>query len=148
MNVQIQPGARESTFTQIINGRSSTRTTRTVIIEFTPLRAGIFKIPPIEVTVDGKVHTSKPWGFEAEPSEVGDLLLVDVVGIPGSGYVGQPIELTLQIWVKIFRDRDERVTLSEADMWSLIDAARSEWGAFESTCAKWRRRVSGHWGRK
>ena len=29
LDVQVQPGSRESTYTQIINGRSSTRTTRT-----------------------------------------------------------------------------------------------------------------------
>lgn len=131
VDIQIQPGTRESTYTQIINGRSTTRSTRTVVIQFTPLRTGIFQIQPIEVTVDGKVHRSRLWRFVAEQSEVGELLIVDVVGVPGSGYVGQPIELTLQIWIEVFRDREERITLSEADMWSLIDLNRSEWGAFE-----------------
>ena len=32
-------------------------------------------------------------------------LLVDVVGVPGEAIVGQPVELKLNIWIEVFRDR-------------------------------------------
>jgi hypothetical protein len=130
VKAKVIPGARESSFTRIVNGRTTTRSTRTIVIEFTPERPGIFEIPPISVTVDGEVYQSRPWRFVAETSEVGDRLLVDVVGVPGEAVVGQPVELKLNIWIEVFRDRDARITLSEGDMWSLVDVARSSWGVF------------------
>jgi hypothetical protein len=131
ITTKILPGNQESTFTQIINGRVTTRSTRSIIIELTPEREGIFEIPPITMTVDGVTHTSEMWKFFANTSQTGDLMLVDVIGTPGNGYVGQPIRLTLQIWIKVFTDEKERVTISEADTWSLIKAEKSDWGIFE-----------------
>ncbi|MCH2160815.1 MAG: BatD family protein [Phycisphaerales bacterium] len=124
---------RESTYTQIINGQVSTRTVRTFVARFTPTQQGIIEIPPIEVAVDGRVFKSEPWRVKAMISEPGDNLLVDVIGVPGQGYVGQPIQLTLNIWIEVFRDRSQRMELSEMDMWSLVDIGGSEWGIFAET---------------
>ena len=131
ITTRIVPGNQESTFTQIINGRVTTRSTRSLVIELTPEREGIFEIPPISMTVDGVRHTSEMWKFFADTSQTGDLMHVDVIGTPGSGYVGQAIRLTLLIWIKVYTNANERVTLSEADTWSLINTDKSEWGIFE-----------------
>lgn len=130
MRGEVLPGAREKVYTQIINGQASVRTTRTFVARFTPTREGILEIPPISVTVDGKLFESKPWRVKAMVSEPGDNLLVDVIGVPGRGYVGQPIELTLNIWIEVYRDRNQRVELSEMDMWGLVDVEGSDWGVF------------------
>jgi hypothetical protein len=136
MTSQVLPNPRSSTYTQIINGQVSSRTTQTYTIEFTPTRSGVIEIPPIEVMVDGKMFQSKAWKVVANTSEPGEFLLVEVVGIPGEGYVGQPIDLTLNIWVEVFRDRANRVTLSEGDMWSLVNAKSSQLGIFEEALLK------------
>lgn len=132
---RVVPGVQESSFTRIINGRATTRSTRTINVEFTPQRPGLFRLPPMEITVDGERFMSEPWAVVAEESKTGETLLVDVVGIgvPGEVVVGQPVELTLQIWIEAFRDDAARITLTEGNMWSLIDIGQSTWGVFTST---------------
>ena len=135
LTIRVVPGAKESSFTQITNGRATTRSTRTVTVEFTPQRPGLFRLPPMEINVDGEQYVSEPWAVVAEESKAGETLLVDVVGIgvPGEVVVGQPVELTLQIWIEAFRDDAARITLTESNMWSLIDLGQSTWGVFAST---------------
>jgi hypothetical protein len=142
----VLPSARESTFTQIINGVVTTRSTRTFVVRFVATRPGIIEIPPIGLTVDGKRFESDPWRVIATKSEVGDLLVVEIIGTPERAWVGQPVRLTLQIWVEQFVDRANRIRLDEADMWGLISAGESSWGLFKESLeelARNRRRPSG-----
>ena len=48
----------------------------------------------------------------------------------GTAYVGEPVDLVLRIALRPYRSQEFGVTLSEADMWSLVDADRSTWGVF------------------
>ncbi len=142
----VLPSARESTFTQIINGVATTRSTRTYVVRFVATRPGIIEIPPIDLTVDGERFESDPWRIIATKSEVGDLLVVEIIGTPVKAWVGQPVRLTLQIWVEQFVDRANRIRLDEADMWGLISAGESSWGIFKESLeelARNRRRPSG-----
>lgn len=142
----VLPSARESTFTQIINGVATTRSTRTYVVRFVATRPGIIEIPSIGLTVDGRRFESDPWRVIATKSEVGDLLVVEIIGTPKKAWVGQPVRLTLQIWVQQFVDRANRIRLDEADMWGLISAGESSWGLFEESLealARNRRRPSG-----
>lgn len=142
----VLPSARESTFTQIINGVATTRSTRTYVVRFVATRPGIIEIPPIGLTVDGRRFESDPWRVIATKSEVGDLLVVEIIGTPEKAWVGQPVRLTLQIWVEQYVDRANRVRLDEADMWGLISTGESSWGLFRESLeelARNRRRPSG-----
>ena len=44
-------------------------------------------------------------------------------------FVGQPLELTLKIWIKPFHDAEKDITLSEENMWQLI-SEQTSWGSF------------------
>ncbi len=56
-------------------------------------------------------------------------MFVEIEGKQDSIYVGQPLELTLKIWLRPFRDKDRQIVLSEGDMWNLI-ANETSWGIF------------------
>ena len=57
------------------------------------------------------------------------LCLVEIDGAKDKVFVGQPLELTLKIWVKPFQDKGRSLTLSEGDMWQMISETIS-WGSF------------------
>ena len=113
----------------IFNGRR--KETRSVRMQYliTPRRAGTFEVPAIALTIDGKMQRTSPLRFVATKSDTGDLLFVEIEGGQEKVYVGEPLNLKLKIWVKPFRDRQQQITLSEAQMWQLL-AQQSSWGPF------------------
>lgn len=123
----------QSSQTTIINGRRSARTSITYAWQLTPRREGTFRIPSVEVEVDGRIQHTRPLSFLATKSETGDLLFVEVAGKQEKIYVGQPLDLTLQVLIKPFHDDRYDLTLSPRDMWNLISIEHSNWGAFEET---------------
>ena len=146
VSIDVLPSARESTFTQIVNGVATTRSTRTFVIRMVAERSGIIEIPSISIVVDGQKIKSRTWRVIASQSEVGDLLVVEIIGTPDDAWVGQPVRLTLQIWIEQFVDRENNVRLDEADMWGLLSLADSSWGVFKEPLEELgrnRRRPSG-----
>ena len=131
--IELLDQTNESSFTQIVNGRVSRRVTVTYTIVITPRVAGVIEIPAIEVVADGRTYTSKPWRIIATRSEVGDLMYVDVLASPDEAWVGEAVDLTLQLWVKQYRDSDLGVVLDANQMWELIDEAGSSWGIFNES---------------
>ena len=119
----------QSSQTTIINGRRSE--SRSAVIQYlvTPRREGAFEIPPISFKVDGRSVTTEKLRFVATKSETGNLLFVEIEGGRDRVFVGQPLELTLKIWLKPFQDAEKNVTLSEANMWQLI-SDQTSWGSF------------------
>ena len=113
----------------IINGRRSESSTFTYRYQVSPLREGKFSIPPIGVNVDGRMLRTRESSFIATTSETGDLLFVEISGKRDEVFVGEPLELTLKIWIKPFRDRKLDITLSEGQMWQLL-SDQSSWGMF------------------
>ncbi len=132
-SAEVLDGANTSTFTQIINGRRTTRSTVTYTIMVRPERAGLIEIPPIVVTADGATFRSDPWRIVATRSDVGDLMFVDILATPETARVGEPVTLTLQVWLKQFRDAAQGIALEEQSMWSLVDQGDSSWGVFAET---------------
>ena len=131
--IQLLDQTNESSFTQIVNGRVTRRVTVVYTIVVTPLQAGTIEIPKIEVTADGKTYASKPWRIIATRSEVGDLMFVDILASPEEAWVGEAVDLTLQVWVKQYRDSDLGIALDAGQMWELIDEAGSAWGIFNES---------------
>ena len=120
---------REMSQVTVINGRRSESRSAVLQYHVTPREEGTFVIPALELTVDGKPVATKPQRFVASKSETGDLMFVEIDGDQKQVYVGEPLDLTLKIWVKPFRDPATGQTLSEGDMWSTISAS-TLWGGF------------------
>jgi tetratricopeptide (TPR) repeat protein len=56
-------------------------------------------------------------------------MFVEITGKEKQIYVGQALDLTLNIWLRPYSDREQRITLSEGNMWRMI-SDRTEWGPF------------------
>ena len=119
----------QSSQVTIINGRRSESRSVTMQYLITPRRAGKFEIPSLTISVDGRDHKTRPISFVATKSETGDLLFVEIEGGKDKVFVGQPLDLTLKIWVKPFVDRKNNIKLSEANMWQMI-SEQTSWGSF------------------
>ncbi len=119
----------QSSRTMIINGRRSE--SRSVVMQYliTPRREGTFEIPSIVLKVDGRSVSTEKLRFVATRSQTGNLLFVEIEGATDKVYVGQPLELTLKIWIKPFQDMARKLTLSEGDMWQMI-SEQTSWGSF------------------
>lgn len=113
----------------IVNGRQTQK--RSVVMQYliTPRREGTFEIPPITIKVDGRSVTTDKLRFVASKSQTGNLLFVEIGGVKDKVFVGQPLEMTLKIWIKPFQDKERNLTLSEGDMWQMISESTS-WGSF------------------
>lgn len=144
--IRLLPGERSSSFTQIVNGRVTKRESRVYTIEIRPTREGQIEIPPIDVRADGEVFSSRPATILAKKSVNGDLLLAQVLADPPQAYLGESLQLILRIVIRPFESPDHGAVLSEGDMWSLVDAPASSWGAFKDALddlARQRRRPLG-----
>lgn len=136
----------------IINGRMTRQMTVTFTYIVRPTRAGALEIPAIVVRADGKEHRTAPQTIQVAESETGDLMFLSLTrqggvtspGGPasprGSIYFGQTIEVDLEIWIKVYQDRNLPEGLNPQDMLSLISIPQSEWGMFKQTLAQIERR--------
>ena len=119
----------QSSQVTIINGRRSESRSVTMQYLITPRREGTFEIPAFSVEVDGKRLTAQSQRFVATKSMTGDLLFVEIEGGKKKVFVGEPLDLTLKLWLKPYRDMDRDLTLSEGDMWKMI-SEQTSWGGF------------------
>lgn len=145
-SIRLLPGERSSSFTQVVNGRVTTRQSRLYTIEIRPSREGTIEVPPIEVSADGRTFRSETTTITARKSVTGDLLLAQVLGEPPQVILGEPMEVTLRLVVRPYESEQHDAVLSEADMWSLLDLEGSELGVFRKALeelAQQRRRPLG-----
>lgn len=124
------PGRQSMKSTQWINGRLTSESKVTLSVMVTPLVAGTVSIPPVSIMVDGVEHTSPVIPIAVGKSDTAELMQALVTSSRGTAYVGEPVDLVLRIALRPYRSQEFGVTLSEADMWSLVDADRSTWGIF------------------
>lgn len=129
------PGQQSSTSMQIINGRTTRRSTIEITYELTPRQAGTIEIPALSVPVGNRTLATKPVVLNVVVSETGDRMIVRIASRPDTLYVGQQGFLDLEIAVRIYRDERLGISLDEGQMWSLIDG-RSEFGTFAPSLQK------------
>ena len=119
----------QSSQIMIVNGRRSENRSVTQQYLITPRREGKFQIPALKIEVDGETKQTRSISFVATESETGDLLFVEVEGKTDAVFVGEPLDLTLKIWIKPFADRDNKIKLTESHMWQMLSEETS-WGTF------------------
>lgn len=124
------PSTSQSTRITTVNGKMSQQ--RDVVLSYSLIASaeGDFIIPAISVTADGTLFRSRPIAIHVTAPEAGDALLAELTAAKSTIYLGEPIELTLHIWIKPFADPNLRVRLGGPDMWGRIDLNNSQWGPF------------------
>ena len=127
------PGRQSMKSSQWINGRLTSESKVTLSVMVTPLVAGTVSVPPVTITVDGVDHSSPIIPIAVGKSDIAEVLQVLVTSSRPTVYVGEPLDLVLRIAIRPYRSDEFGVTLSEADMWNLVDADRSSWGIFSQS---------------
>jgi len=103
--------------------------TITYIYAVIPQVAGELVIPPISVVADGELFSTSQMRIVAKKSETGDLLYLRLLADRRSYYVGEPIGATLEIWLRLYRNKGIRMDAEH--MWRyVIDEDASAFGAF------------------
>ncbi|MCB9849469.1 MAG: BatD family protein [Phycisphaerales bacterium] len=119
-----------SSFQITINGRRMSQSQQKIryLYRITPQAPGTVSIPPISVQVDGETLRTRPAVVKVTKSETGDLLFVELKADKEKAYVGEPVDLTLEVWLRPFTG--DGVRFDQNDMWRMIDAGASEFGPF------------------
>lgn len=112
------------------NGRV-TRSDITYTYDVTPRTAGRHRIPAFTITLDGKEHVSnRPELLARVAPLTARLFMVEVLCSKEQAFVGQPVQLTLQLVVKKYSEGG--LEMSAQNMWELwrTGAAASSFGVF------------------
>jgi len=127
--IRRRPGTETASQTTFVNGRvTSTSTTRYTFF-LTPERIGTLEIPAITFIVDGRAFQTVPKSIEVVETPTSGALKVEVSGTTNDVYLGQPIDMTLRIFIEQFTDPALDVTLDARDMFSLL-SKNSSYGMF------------------
>ena len=130
VQVDPQPASRTSELS-FINGQRSTRSKAVWRVRLVPKRAGVLETPPVEVKIGDRVWRSAAKSVQVAKSDSEDTLRLEVRTEPASPWVGQSVEVTLRILVRPYSSPNHGVVLDEGQMWRLLDAGASSWGAVE-----------------
>ena len=97
--------------------------------QIVPKRAGQLVIPPIEIATAGGPRQTSPKTLDIIKADSTGLVFVEVHGGRESLYLGESLDLTLEIWIKPFVDRRNNFG-NTVDMEGTIDFRNSTWGPF------------------
>ncbi|MFI4855254.1 MAG: BatD family protein [Phycisphaerales bacterium JB065] len=87
--------------TVIVNGQVSQTNKVSFLLYYsiTPHRAGVFEIPSIEIKADGQTLRTRPVEFRAVQPSARDDLIATLSVSSESPYVGQPIQVSLEVLI-------------------------------------------------
>jgi hypothetical protein len=114
----------------VINGR--TTRSQSVRWDFILIaqRTGTFTIPSFTVIADGEKLRTQPLRIIASETETTEKLFTNVISERSKYYLGERIDLTLEVWLRPFRSRSLDMTFSYEQMWRCIDQRSSRFGVF------------------
>jgi len=128
------PGAAnpaQSVQESFINGRHSRTVTYIYTFDVTPRRRGWLTIPPFFLRDGGRTYKTTPIRVLVKNRTGPTFLFCKVVAPHRTVYVGEPVTLTLEVWVRKFHQRGLG-TLSAADMFRVTGLpAGSSAGVFK-----------------
>ena len=134
------PNKQTSSQTIIRNGKVTSTSTVAVTFLLTPEETGELTIPPLTFRAGGKAFQSQSKTIQVTEPPTGGSLKVTVTGTQKDVYLGQPIDLKLNIFVEQFTDNELGVTLEPRDMFSFI-RGDSSLGVFADALANGRVQV-------
>ncbi len=122
----VQSGRRVS----IINGRRSESVDAVYRYFIRPVRVGRLVLPPFRVENRGRVSHTQQFPISVTKDTSGSLLLCKIKCQHEAAYVGQPVELTLEVWVQPYSQANVG-KLSIESMWSgaLLNTGATSLGA-------------------
>lgn len=117
------------------NGRFSSSVQHTYTFDLRPLRTGRLTVPPFVLKGGGTQSKTQPITVHVGKSGGASNLMCKIVADSTTVYVGEPVELTLEIWVRQYRQRGIG-TLDESATWHLGINPASRYGVFDGAAAQ------------
>ena len=122
-------GTETSSQTTFINGKVTSSSTSKHTFFLTPQRLGELTIPALTFIADGKAFQSSERVIRVIETPTSGALKAEVTGTNGDVYLGQPVDLTLRIFVEQYIDKALNIELDAKDMFSTL-RANSTFGVF------------------
>lgn len=109
------PQPRENRQISIVNGRRTDRVEFRYEYEIRPLRIGRLTLPAFTVDLGGRRQRTNPIAIESVKGAVGPFVVCRIEASDSSIYLGQSLDLTMELWVRQFRQG--RIKLRPEDLW-------------------------------
>jgi|CXWL01.1.fsa_nt_gi hypothetical protein len=125
------PPLMSSSMQQDFSGVVTSRVTYTYRFYVRPRREGVLILPAFERKEGDQVYRSAPIRVRVgRPEQTEDVLCL-VKSNYATAYVGQSVDLTMEIWIRKFHQRDIG-TLQPESLWGLKDLRASSFGVFST----------------
>lgn len=132
MSINSLGGPSESSQFTVINGRMESSKEVSWTYGVTPNREGRLTLPPITVQADGRDYQTQPLVLVVTRGQGGgELLLAEIEATQTEVFVEEPLRATLRVWVRVYRDSRQGLTLNAETLWSLLDRQQTTWGPFQ-----------------
>ncbi len=134
--IVVAGGPFRSESTNIVNGQL-VQAAVTLTWQLVVPAPGEYLIPPVSVVADGQEFQSRPITIVATagPPPIPDVAAEDLVFARITAdreriYLGEPLRVTLRVWVSPFRHAQLNGPLDSEQMWQFVDTGNSDWGDF------------------
>jgi len=124
------PSRRSQSQLTSINGRMRQRRMTILSYDYLALEPGRYTFPPVALTVDGSTFRSPAIPVSVTKAEGGELVHAEITAERNTLYLGEPLKLTLRIWIKRFVDRELGEVLDDRQVSGFLNLDRSSWGPF------------------
>ncbi len=131
--VRTRGKTRDRSSLSIINGRRTMSQNVTYTWTLTPRQTGPVTVPDFRVRIDGVEREVTGLNLTARVPVVGDRMALEIAHQASEVYVGQRVELTLELYIKAFTDERYGYAFTANDLFSLVDMQASRWGPFAAT---------------
>lgn len=108
----------------IVNGVATRESSFVYHYTARPLRTGNLVIPPFTYQENGKRFSTRPITISVGQTVSGPWVLCEIKASSKNVYIGQPIDLTLSVFIRVFRQSGFG-TMNLNDMWKMQDGATS-----------------------
>lgn len=116
--------------TRILNGRTSVERSVTISWPVVAERPGTIAIPSVEVVADGETLRTRPGSITVRETASGEIASATIRAGRTRYYVGETIDLELELRVRPYVDPDFRVAWTASHTWGRVRVGGSRWGPF------------------
>lgn len=128
--LSVQPSMSQRV--SVINGRMTQQTDYTYQFSVKPLHAGSLTLGRFTLRDNGRAYVTRPLRVTVRADQSSQNVFAEITAKRDVAYVGQPVVLTYQIWIRQFNQPGLGM-LDVSNTWNLRDAQATSWGVFSQT---------------
>jgi hypothetical protein len=116
----------------VINGQMTQQTDYTYQFTVKPLHPGRLTLGRFSLRDRGRNYTTQPIQVTVKTESAGPEVFCEITSKRDVAFVGQPVQLTLEIWIRRFQQPGVGM-LEPSNMWNLKVILSCLWGVFSQT---------------